>query len=224
MKPEKNSHFALGPVLVLGAVWGLSEAGLGMGLRACAAFVSGAVMTGVALFFISAVWSYSKRIQNIVLILVLAAGFKVLDAFLLSIPLKHGAIGNPMFAFVMECAAFLLIVSLFKSSLQNKIWGRAALGGASALVAANLFPLVKFATGVPACTAAGTGYPLSLYYIHVAVLVSFITVPLGFWAGAKLRVMENQWALMPSARNFSYIIPPAAVLFCIAVVTFIRLI
>ena len=31
----------LGLVIVLGSVWGLSEAALGMGLRSCAAFVSG---------------------------------------------------------------------------------------------------------------------------------------------------------------------------------------
>lgn len=221
---KKDQHLVLAPVIILGAVWGLSEAGLGMGLRSCAAFVSGAVMTGVALFFISAVWNFSKRFSPVLMIVVIAALFKVLDAFLLSIPLKHGAIGNPMFAFVMEGAAFLLIISFFRSRMQNKVWGQAAIGGSAALLAANLFPLVKFATGVPACTAAGTGYPLSLYYVHVAVLVSFVTVPLGFFVGAKLRAMETRWTLMPSARKFSYVLTPAAVVLCMAVITLIRMI
>jgi len=48
------STYHLGIVVMLGAVWGLSEAGLGMGLRSCASFVSGSIMTGVALFFIAA--------------------------------------------------------------------------------------------------------------------------------------------------------------------------
>ncbi len=224
MNQKKDHHLALAPVIVLGAVWGLSEAGLGMGLRSCAAFVSGAVMTGVALFFISAVWNFSKRFSPVVLIVVIAALFKILDSLLLSIPLKHGAIGNPMFAFIMEGAAFILIIALFRRRMQNKVWGQAAIGGSAALLAANLFPLVKFATGVPACTVAGTGYPLSLYYVHVAVLISFVTVPLGFMVGAKLRAVENRWMTMPSFRKLSYVLTPAAVIFCMAVITLIRLI
>jgi len=47
-KPVPKAY--LGMVIVLGSVWGLSEAALGMGLRSCVAFISGSIMTGVALF------------------------------------------------------------------------------------------------------------------------------------------------------------------------------
>ncbi|GAI63611.1 unnamed protein product, partial [marine sediment metagenome] len=46
---EKNipkSYLAI--VVMLGAVWGFSEAALGMGLRSCASLFSGSIMTGVA--------------------------------------------------------------------------------------------------------------------------------------------------------------------------------
>jgi len=50
----------LGIVVMLGAVWGFSEAALGMGLRSCASFLSGSIMTGVALFFIAASWILTR--------------------------------------------------------------------------------------------------------------------------------------------------------------------
>ena len=51
----------LGMILILGSIWGFSEAALGMGLRSCASFVSGSIMTGVALFFMAASWASKAR-------------------------------------------------------------------------------------------------------------------------------------------------------------------
>jgi len=156
-KSASKSFFGI--AIALGAVWGLSEAALGMGLRSCAAFVSGALMTGVALFFIAAGWVITRRVLGVALMILIAAGFKMFDALLLGYALNHGAIGNPIFSFVMEGLAFLVIVAVLKRTLTQKPTGQALAGGMSALLAANLFPLVRFATGVPACVAAGTGYP-----------------------------------------------------------------
>jgi len=220
-KPIPKSY--LGMVVVLGSVWGLSEAALGMGLRSCAAFVSGSIMTGVALFFIAAGWVVSKRAIGVFLMVLIAAFFKMFDALLLSLPLKHGAIGNPIFAFAMEAIAFVLIISILKEKMTKKSGGQALLGGLAAVIAVNLFPLVKFATGVPACVAAGTGYPLSLYYIHFAVLTSLVTVPLGFWVGAKIEVLEGRWTRAHSLRRFDAILSPAALILCLVIITLLRL-
>ncbi len=62
---KSGSKSFLGIAIALGALWGLSEAGLGMGLRSCAAFVSGALMTGVALFFMAAGWVLTRKILGI---------------------------------------------------------------------------------------------------------------------------------------------------------------
>jgi hypothetical protein len=220
-KPIPKSY--LGMVVVLGSVWGLSEAGLGMGLRSCAAFVSGSIMTGVALFFIAAGWVVSKRVIGIFLMVLIAAFFKMFDALLLSLPLKHGAIGNPIFAFVMEAIAFVFIISILKEKMIKKPGGQALLGGLAAVIAVNLFPLVKFATGVPACVAPGTGYPLSLYYIHFAVLTSLVTAPLGFWAGAKIEALEGQLSRAQSLRKLNTILSPAALILCLIIITLLRL-
>ncbi len=221
-KSASKSFFGL--AIALGAVWGLSEAALGMGLRSCAAFVSGALMTGVALFFIAAGWVLTRRVLGVVLMILIAAGFKMFDALLLGYALNHGAIGNPIFSFVMEGLAFLVIVAVLKRTLTQKPAGQALAGGMSALLAANLFPLVRFATGVPACVVAGTGYPLSLYYIHIAVAVSLATVPLGFLLGARIRARESRLSESSPRSRWAFILSPAALALCLAGVALIRLI
>ncbi len=211
-------------VMVLGSVWGLSEAALGMGLRSCAAFVSGSIMTGVALFFLSAGWRISRKTFGVFLMVVIAASFKMFDALLLSLPLRHGAVGNPIFAFFMESIALVVFLALIKEKLIKKPAGQALLGGMAALLAVNLFPLVKYATGIPACVIPGTGYPLSLYYIHFAVLASSVTVPLGFWTGEKLEAYSSQWRNATAGKKLGYIVSPTALIFCLIILVLLRLV
>jgi hypothetical protein len=210
--PQKTNW---GPVLVLGGLWGLSVAALGMGLRQCASTVSGSVMTGAALFFLAAAWAVSPRVRTAVLMVAVASGFKLFDALLLGLPILHGAIGNPIFAIAMEGAAFVLIVSVIRRSLAGKAAGQGLAGGLAALVAVNLFPLVKYATGVAACVT-GTGYPLSLYYAPIAVALSALSVPLGFRAGAVLAGLEGRaWRLGWA--------PPAALALSLGALALLRL-
>ena len=182
---------AWAPVLVLGSLWGLSEAALGMYLRQCASTVSGSLMTGAAFFFLAAAWALAPRLRTIAVMAGLAASVKLFDALLLGLPVRNGAIGNPIFAIVMEGAAFVLIVSVVSKSLAGKTAGQGLSGGLSALVAVNLFPLVKYATGVSACVT-GTGYPLALYYAPIAIALSVLTVPLGRLAGNAAASLEIQ--------------------------------
>jgi hypothetical protein len=219
---KKFSKSHLGMVVMLGAVWGLSEAALGMGLRSCASVLSGSIMTGVALFFLAACWAISQSAGGIILLVVIASLFKLFDALLLSLPILHGAVANPIFAFFMEGIAFIVIISLVKETLLKKKAGQAAAGGLAALAAVNLFPLVKYATGIPACVAAGTGYPLSLYYAYVAVAFSLVTVPLGILAGSKIRSAETGFASSIGLKKLNALATPAAVLLCLAVIILIR--
>ena len=183
-----------GPVLALGALWGVAEAGLGMGLRQCAAQVSGALMTGVALFFMAAGRRLAGRAAAVAVMVGTAAVFKLFDALLLGLPVRHGAVANPIFAFLVEGAAFVVVLALLRRDLVDKHLGRGLLGGLAALIAVNVFPLVKFATGIPACVVPGTAYPLSLYYAPLAVGISLVTVPLGWLAGERLAAWTSSWA------------------------------
>lgn len=220
---QKIPKSYLGIVVMLGAVWGLSEAALGMGLRSCAAFVSGSIMTGVALFFIAASWFVSRRILGVVLLIVIASLFKMFDALLLSLPVQHGAVANPIFAFLMEGVAFLILISIVSQKAKQQKAGQALLGGMAALLAINLFPLVKYVTGIPACVFPGTGYPLSLYYAPLAVSLSLVAVPLGLWAGAQVEALETKLKAN-QARKLSYLVSPATLALCLVIIALIRLV
>ncbi len=221
-KTITKSH--LGIVVMLGSVWGLSEAVLGMGLRTCSSLVSGSLMTGVALFFITAGFVVTGRVIGVALLIIIASLFKMFDALLLSLPIQHGAIGNPIFAFFMEGFAFLVIVTIVKETLKQKKAGQAIMGGGSAFVAVGLFPLVKFATGIPACVYPGTGIPLSIYFAPLAVALSIFTVPLGFLAGEKLRATAAEFEMTSQRKTPRRIVTPATLILCLAIVVFIRLV
>ena len=208
--------------VVLGSLWGLSEAILGLGLKSCAALVSGSIMTGVAFFFLATVWVFSKRITALIMVVFITSLFKVIDALLMSLPILHGAISNPIFAFFMEAITFVILILIISDKIIQRPLSQAILGGVAAVVSVNLFPLVKYITGVPACTITGTGYPQALYYIYIAVLVSFVTVPLGFWVGHKLEVLNL--SISGRRKKFSYIFSPAILVFCLTIITILRLI
>jgi hypothetical protein len=182
---KRNAVNALGIVVILGSAWGLSECVLGAALHACASKMSGSLMTGVALFFIAAAWAATEKAWSVALLVAVASLFKMFDALLLSLPLRDGAIANPIFAFVLEGAAFVAVAAVVAGKLGRRTAGRAAWGGSAALVAAGAFPLVKSVTGIAACLAPGTSIPLAWYYAPLAVGLSLITVPLGIWAGER---------------------------------------
>jgi len=218
MSHKTSLSTSLGFLVVCGSVWGLSEAGLGLALESCAKLVSGSIMTGVALFFIAAAWMRTKRVLGPAVVVACALAFKLLDALFLGLPLKHGAVANPMFAFVVEGLAFVIIVPFLAEAWRQKTVGRAFLGGASALLAVNLFPLVKFVTGIPACVVAGGTMPLSLYYAPIAVGASLIAVPLGFWAAAKAETLEGH--VRTAGR---ILVPAAAAGLCLALQAVLRI-
>jgi hypothetical protein len=220
---QKNPSSQFANIVMLGAVWGFAEAGLGLGLQRCASLASGSIMTGVALLFIAAAWVLTRRTGGVILMVILVTLMKLFDAFLLGLPVKHGAVANPIFAFWTEALAFLFVVAIIKESLAQKKHGQAVLGAGAALLAANLFPMAKLATGIPACVLAGTGYPLSLYYAPIAVGLSIILVPAGFWLGERIVVSENAHEAFVRGKAFRYGISPATLAICLLLMAVIRL-
>ena len=220
---EKKTPTGIHHLIVLGATWGLAEAALGLGLQRCASLASGSIMTAVALFFIAAVWVATRRIVSLVLTVALVTVIKLFDAYLLALPIRHGAVANPIFAFWTEALAFLLIIAVLKETLAKKRTGQAVGGALAALVSVNLFPLVKFATGIPACVVAGTGYPLALYYAPFAVGFSLITVPLGFIVGDWITAAETREGAFIHSKAYRYLITPAAAALCLLIIVLLRL-
>jgi len=219
MSHKTSLSTSLGFLVVAGSVWGLSEAGLGLALAACAKAVSGSIMTGVALFFIAAAWTRTKRVAGPAIVIGFALAFKLIDALLLGLPIKHGAVANPIYAFVTEGIAFMVIVPFLAEAWRSRTVGRAFLGGASALFAVNLFPFVKIATGIPACVVPGGTMPMALYYAPVAVAAAAILVPLGILAAERTAALESR--LRAAAR---ILVPAAAAALCLAAQVLLRLV
>jgi hypothetical protein len=219
-----NLKSDLGIALILGSLWGLAEAALGYGLHRCAALVSGSVMTGVALFFIAAGWAATRRFHVPVIIVFIACLFKLFDALLLNLPVKDGAVANPMFAFLTEGLAIIVLIAIFTDQRLTKRYSRVLLGAGSALAAVCVFPLVKFATGIPACVYAETAVPLSIFFAPVAIAVSAITVPLAFPAGKKIRSVAANYETATKQKVLRYMVTPATVVLCLALIVIFRLI
>jgi hypothetical protein len=221
---KSNFKSDLGIALILGSIWGFAEAALGFGLHRCAAMVSGSLMTGVALFFIAAGWAATRHYYVPILIVVVACLFKLFDASLLNLPVIHGAVANPIFAFLTEGLAIMVLIAIFTDQRLTKKYSRVLLGAGSALVAVCLFPLVKYATGIPACVFTGTTIPLSIYFAPVAIVFSAITVPLAFPAGEKIKLAAASFEMAARQKILMYLITPATVVLCLVLIVVFRLI
>jgi len=221
---KETKQFSLSLLIAVAALWGLVEASLGMYLRgSCAPTITGSLMTGVALLFCSVGLAYSQRLWAPFIMLLVVTIFKSFDAFLLHLPFKHGAVANPIFAFITEVVALIFIFWILNKELRNKTSGKALMGGLSALVAVNLFPLVKYFSGIPACVYAGTQYPLALYFAPIAIGISIITVPIGFYAGEKLRALIAEKKVTSFKPRLVWISAQILIVICFITIIFLRL-
>jgi len=213
----------LGIIVAVGSVWGLTEFAAGMGLQKCATLLTGAILTGVAFFWVSFIWSITRKLLPVLIIVGMAILFKLLDALLLPVAWNHGSILNPAYAFVTILVGFSLIILLFKKQFSGRLMNRILIGAGAAIIATALFPLVSFATGSAACFYASTNIPLAIYTAPVAIAISMITVPLGYLAaGWYTGKIQEESRIQPS--YLSRLWSPAVLLCCILIITLVRII
>jgi hypothetical protein len=216
--PRTTRWEGIGLVIVLGSVWGLAEAGLGLALQSCARLASGSIMTGTAIFFLAGSRLRARRAWGPALAVALAMGLKLFDAALLRLPIKSGAIGNPMFAIVVAGAAIVGLFAVFGRAAGRSLRGRMLLGAAAGLLSAAVFPAVKLATGIPACVLPGTALPLSIAFAPIAVATGALAVPLAYRFVAGFEAWE---ARRPGLR---LVIPAAAAAVSLALIAALRLV
>ncbi|MFA7711512.1 MAG: hypothetical protein WCY30_10450 [Candidatus Neomarinimicrobiota bacterium] len=211
--------------VVVGAAWGLAEALVGMYMRQTVAYgMTGSIMTGIVALILAFGYGAIRQYSLLFISLAMVVLFKLLDAWLLHLPVVHGAVGNPIFAIILEMLAFALVVNILRPELKSKIHGQALLGGLYALLAVSAFPLVKHFTGLPACVVPGTIYPLSLYYAPLAIGISLVTYPLGFFVGGRLSALlmtERPFAV--ALHNRLRLVLPGATAVLLAIAILIRL-
>lgn len=213
----------LGIIVAVGSVWGLTEFAAGMGLQKCATLFTGAILTGMAFFWVSFIWSLTKKLLPILIIVGMAILFKLFDALLLPVAWNHGSILNPAYAFLTILVGFSLLILLFKKQFTTKLVNRILIGAGAAIIATSMFPLVRFATGSAACFYASTNIPLAVYTAPVAIAISMLTVPLGYRAAcwySGIAMEPNQTHPSFLARLWS----PALMVSCLLIIILIRII
>jgi hypothetical protein len=222
---DKINHKSdLGIALILGSIWGLSEAALGFGLHRCAVNMSGSLMTGVALFFICTSWVATRRLYIPIVTVLIACLFKLFDAVLLDQQIISGSVANPIFGFLTEGLAIIFLIAILTERRLTKRYSRVMLGAGSALIAICLFPLVKFVTGIPACLYASTSIPLSIFFGPVAIGFSAITVLIAFPAGEKIRGAAADYEVVIKQKAFRYLMAPTTMILCLVLIVILRII
>jgi hypothetical protein len=220
---RKNIRNNLGVIFAAGSVWGLIEFGAGMGLQKCATLFTGAILTGLAFFWFSFIWSLTRRILPLLILVAIAMLFKWLDALLLQVAWNHGSILNPMFAFFTGMAGFVVAITLFRQRLLHSQRIRILAGGTAALLATFMFPLVKFVSGTPACLSSFASLPVSIVTSPVAIVISMIMVPLGFLAARWFERQEPAITRVAAMEVLIRMWPAAICAVCIGVVVAVRL-
>lgn len=180
IETEKQGRVEFHILLAAGACWGLSEAALGAWLKGvCHSGITGSLMTGAAVFFLAAARRPGRNPLRLAVVPVLAVALKLLDGFILRIPLSSPAILHPAYAMIAEALCFILVVSPLpipmKSSARNR-WGSGALVG---LASALAFVGVGFFSGSPACRVAGTSIPVSLAFAPLTMAFSAVAFAVG---------------------------------------------
>ncbi len=182
-------------VVIVGLVWAFTEVAFGSLVSAsCPRGMTGSVLTGTALLFLSTAYYAGKTCWMLFLPLLLAMGAKTAGAVALGRPVLSGAVANPCYAYVMELVALFALLTLANPRKMSRLPYAALVGGVAGLLATNLFVPVGFVTGIPACIHEPTGMPLAIHYAPVAVMLSAVTVPLGRALGLRARVWMTQEA------------------------------
>ena len=205
-----------------GAVWGITEALMGAWLNGCAFRYTGAIMTGLAFFYMSFTWSFTRKMVPLFILLGMVVLFKMFDAVLLNVSITHGSVLNPSFAFLTEVIAFAIVISLIGRRFFSKPAYRLVTGAGAALMAVSLFPVAGFFTGSAVCLYPGTQIPLSIVTSPMAMVLSLITVPLGFFLANALKSPSSELKNITRVPQLGRLWPSMVVILCIVVLTLTR--
>lgn len=148
-------HLIIG-VLVFGSIWGFLEATLGGFFHLVNFPNTGAIMGGVGMAVLGAALAIYKKPIMLPGIGIIAASFKLLNAWLLFVPASAVYIINPAAAIIFEALAFSLVVAFLMDRIEKNIY-----------------------VGVWAAVLAGIMYSIAFVYFAVYVTHSPIFASLG---------------------------------------------
>jgi len=180
-------HLIVG-ILVFGSIWGFLEATLGGFLHLIIFPNKGAIMSGIGMAIMASALAIYRKPSMLLGIGIVAASFKLLNVWLLFVPIGAIHIINPAMAIIFESLAFSLVAAF----VMNRIAKNALVGvGAGVLVGLiSATAWVYFAIYVMnASLYARVVFTAGEFIANQGVVQAAfwgILLPLGYLAGEKL--------------------------------------
>jgi hypothetical protein len=215
-KPDKQRDLArlIVGVVVFGSIWGLLEATLGGFLNLIIFPNKGAIMSGIGVAIMASALAIYRKPSMLPGIGIVAASFKLFNAWLLFVPPLAVQIINPAMAIFLESLAFgVVAVFLMKRIAKNLFVGTGAgvLVGFMSAVAYVYFAV--YATHSPIFARLGIKSIGEFIMGNAVVQAAFfgIFLPLGYLIGTKLAAKTSH---ILTRRTLYYGISAATICLC----------
>ena len=200
-------------ILVCGSIWGLFEATLGGFLNLIIFPNKGAIMSGIGMVIMSVALAIYRKPAMLPAIGLVAASFKLLNVWLLFVPIHTVYIINPAMAIIFESLAFSLVaVFLMNRMAKNASYGIAAGVLAGLISAAAWVYYAIYVMNAPAYarvvfTAGGF---IANQGVAQAIFLG-VFLPLGYRLGEKLATTTFP---VLTHRSLYYVTSTAVICFC----------
>ncbi len=181
-------HFIIG-ILVFGSIWGFLEATLGGFLHMVIFPNKGAIMGGIGVAIMGTALAIYRKPAMLPGIGIVAASFKLLNVWLLFIPINAFWVINPAIAIIFESLAFCLVAAFVSNRMARNVFAGVAAGASVGLVTAVAFAyLAVYVTGFPFFERMGVGSIAQFIAGQGLVQAAFFAIlaPVGYLVGTKL--------------------------------------
>ena len=204
-------------ILVFGSIWGFMEATLGGFLNMIIFPNKGAIMSGIGVAVMGAALAIYRKPAMALGIGIVAASFKLLNVWLLFVPISAVYIVNPAMAIILESLAFAMVAALVMNKVaKNSLVGIAA-GFVVGLLSSTAYVyFAVYAMKAPLFERMGVSSAWGFITNQGVVQAAFlgISLPLGYLLGKKL---ATSIAPMLTRRALRYSLSAVTICICWAV-------
>jgi hypothetical protein len=176
-------------ILVFGSIWGFFEATLGGFLNMIIFPNKGAIMGGIGMAIMGAALAIYRKPAMLPGIGIVAASFKLLNVWLLFVPISAIYVINPAMAIILESLAFSLVVAFLMNRIEKNVYvgvWAAFLAGLISVTAYGYFNV--YIMHAPLFERMGVSSVPEFIASHGVIQAVFFGVlaPLGYVVGRRL--------------------------------------
>lgn len=184
-------------VVVFGSIWGFLEATLGGFLHMIIFPNKGAIMAGIGTALMASALAIYKKPGMLPVIGIIAASFKLMSAWIFSLPVTSIHIINPAMAIIFESLVFSLVAVFLMKKIEKDAYVGIGAGILVGIVTAVAW--VNFAIHVMNAPAyARVVFTASEFITNQGVVQALfcgIFLPLGYLLGGKLAARTSPWLI-----------------------------